>query len=199
MYQTKMIAIHTFKVLPIEETIKIILEGIGYWVKIKESTTFFERVVTNPRYPDSSNSSRDSFTNDDTTSHSSHEGLERAFEPSGLDKDCTTDPISTNQPGLHAETNLFQKDTGERLGDESRLRDACDWREVTKEPSKESIRSDSQGTQESNIDNALALSLVQPSPECKMFFSNIQDKMLKLKLGRSRGRQKMISRCSNFF
>lgn len=56
-----------------------------------------------------------------------------------------------------------------------------------------------QDTQESDVANDLALALVQPSPETESIFPNIQDKMLKLKLGRGRGRPKKVSRSSNFF
>lgn len=42
MYQKKMVAIYTYNVLEIDETIKVWIQGKGYWLRIKEAHSFFE-------------------------------------------------------------------------------------------------------------------------------------------------------------
>lgn len=42
MYQKEMVAIYTLKVLEIDETIKVWIQGKGYWLRIKKSHSFFE-------------------------------------------------------------------------------------------------------------------------------------------------------------
>lgn len=40
-----MVAIYTYKVLEIDETIKVWIHGKGYWLRIKEKHSFFENKV----------------------------------------------------------------------------------------------------------------------------------------------------------
>lgn len=42
MYQKKMVAINTYKVLPIDDIVKIIIHGKNYWLRIKKSLTCFD-------------------------------------------------------------------------------------------------------------------------------------------------------------
>lgn len=42
MYQKKMICISTSKVLQIDETVKVVIQNVGYWIRLKEAHTCFD-------------------------------------------------------------------------------------------------------------------------------------------------------------
>lgn len=84
MYQTNMVAVSTFKVFKIEETINVMIQNVGYWLKIREATTYVDsKSLIHDNNDGNQNTTRDNISEEeiqaeDYSEHTVEDQAERA-------------------------------------------------------------------------------------------------------------------------
>lgn len=204
MYSKKILCIATSKVSLIDETIKITVDKVGYWIRLKEATTMVENKVTfgHPACPAPLKEGPSLSTGNIHSFKGQELAQDNREEQQGFDQGNSQDGTTLyaaecqGASSLDQELPLQDATTQVELGEEGV---AWNLRDKLEEITEESNEMDSHRLYDSEVDRDYADVLHETlNVEEDKNINSIQDKVQRIQLGRSRGRPRKVLKVNSF-